>query len=528
MKTLSKSLLALSAFAFFSTIAHAQTVVIHLVGSNTDRSANYNALAHILTNPTAVYIGSNLASANDSAWQGTLGGVTYQVECHWSGALTAIVGLTAPATNQYNFQPYLSSGTAVTPGGQSNFFSPFGLLPGVGGGHQLAASGSVSNPDFAKADAGFSPVFQATAALVPGAASTVNAATLNDLGPIYILPFAFVKSAAQTSDGDYAAYQDITDITGLAAQTLYGTVGGVSAQLLTGKVADSQAFVYPVGRDIDSGARVAAFAETGFGVGTPAVQYSVNTSGNAAAGPDATVASLTTFPNANFPTLGQGYSSGTNIATALENSGWDNPNLPNFNYGYGVGYLSAADTDTAITSGFEITGKVTDGLTTYSAAGTTGSNVTQSVAAGNNVYIVGTNAASQNLPTTPYTTVSSVVGSGAGASITLAKALPTTDTSYTVLIDTLTGTGYVRPQLLTFNGVALTQANVNNGKYQFWEYSHFYIPGSTPNALESALVSDLSTTDAKVSGYLLSSQTTGTAPNTLTASKSAEGKPIHF
>jgi hypothetical protein len=522
MKTLRKSLFAFAAIALLSTTAHAQTVVVHFVGSNTDRSATYNALAHILTNPTAVYIGSNLASANDSAWQGTLAGTTYQVECHWAGAVTGIVGLTAPATNKYNFQPYLSSGTAVTAGGQSNFFSPFGLLPGVGGGHQLASSGSVTNPDIASADVGTSVSFQTTAAQVPGAYAAVTASTLTDLGPVSVIPFAFVKSAAQTTDGDYTAYTHVTDITGIAAQTLYATADGVSAQLLTGNTSDAQAFLYPVGRDIDSGARIAAFAETGFGVGTTPVQYSVNTVGGAAPGPDATVASLTPFPNASFPTLGQGYSSGTNIATALEVSGWDNPNLPNFDYGYGIGYLGAADTDTAVTAGFQITAAVTfNGTsTTFIAAGTTGSNVTQTIAAGDNVYLVSSTAASQAIPATPFAQVSSA----SGTSVTL-NAAPAAGT-YTVLIDTLPAS-YIRPQVLTFNGVPLTQANVNNGKYQFWEYTHIYIHGgSSPSALVSALLSDLSSTDAKVSGYLLSTMTP--AGGAGTTAKAAEGKPIHF
>jgi len=516
MKSICKSLIALSALALVSTTAHAQTVV-HLSGSTAYRSAVYNALAHILTNPVAVYSGSSLAGANIATFQGTIGSTTYEVRCHFTGSVTGIAGLTVPASNQYSFLHY-AGGSAVIPGGQSNFFSPYGLVPGAGGGASTTAATFTE-----QTDAGFSDAFQATAALVPGASSTVNAATLTDLGPVGILPFAFLKSAAQTGDGDYAAYQDIKDITGLAAQTLYGTVGGVSAQLLTGNVADSQAFVYPVGRDVDSGTRIAAFAETGFGVGTPSVQYSVNTSGGAAAGPDASVASLTTFANANFPTLGQGYASGGNVATALENSGWDNSNLPNFAYGYGIAYLGAADTDTAITAGFQITANVTGGSATYTAAGTTGSNVAETIAAGDNVYIVSTTAASQAIPTTAYTTVSSFNSST--KLVTLATALPAG--TYNVLVDTLPAS-YVRPQFLTFNGVTLNQTNVNDGKYQFWEYEHFFIAGSTPNALESSLLSQLVSTDAKVAGYTLSSMTTGTAPNTLTASKSAEGKPIHF
>src|ERR1700722_2296690 len=125
MKTLCKSFFALAALALVSTTAAQAATVVHISGSTAYRSALYNALAHILSSPTAVFVGSNLAGANDAAFQGTIGSTTYQVECHMGGSVTGIAGLTVPASNHYNFLKWDASAAAVTAGGQSNFYSPY-------------------------------------------------------------------------------------------------------------------------------------------------------------------------------------------------------------------------------------------------------------------------------------------------------------------------------------------------------------------------------------------------------------------
>jgi len=509
MKTLCKSFIALAAIAMVSTTAaQATTQVVHLSGSTAFRAAAYNAIARALTSPSATYIGSSLASANDAAIQGTLGGVTYQVECHWSGSLTGIVALTAPATNKYNFEKYVSGTSApVTVGGQSNFYSPYGLLPSVGGGAPIASSGSPtgSNIDNANSDAGFSDAFQATATEVtPIAASTP---ALNDT-LVGVLPFAFLKGSANTADVDYPAWQRLTDITANNAATLYAA-GGLSFQLLDGNVADVGVTAIAVGRDEDSGTRVAAFAESGFGVGNTPNQFEIATSGGKANGPDATIVALNLQTNSTFPTISGGYASGGNVADAISTSGWD------ANGGYAVAYIGAADTDGAITEGFEITANQTRATAnTYVVAGLTGSKVSETVAVGDNVLVDSPLA-------TPIGTVTAI----SGTTVTVSATLPTG--THAFLIDTLTNKGYVRPAFLTFNGVALTENNVLNGKYQFWEYEHFFTTNSINSAvlpLTNAVVNNLLTQDAQVAGYLISSLTTTNG----TLGKSAEGQPINL
>jgi len=524
MKTLCKSLFALTAAALVSTTAARANVTFHVSGSTAFRAAAINAITRILAPTQAVYIGSSLAGANDCAFQGTLAGVTgpVTVECHFGGSITGIVGLTQPASNHYHFQTFdtttggaanTSAARAATAGGQSNFFSPYGLLPSAGGGYKLAASGAVANPDNAATDVGFSDAFQGTATLVTSAAASSPALVDTQVG---VLPFAWMKSSAKTTDTDYAAWQRFTDITSNNAATLFGS-GGLSFQILDGNSADVAVNAIAVGRDEDSGTRVAGFAESGFGVGNSPSQYEITTSGGAAAGPDAVVASLVLQSDVAFPTIGGGYGSGGNIADAFATTGWDAAG------GYGVAYIGAADTDGAITEGYQITAGVTGGGTTYTAAGLTGSKVAESIAAGNNVYIENSTPGANN-GFTFLGTVSSV--NNITKLVTLSTAIPAG--THAIIVDVLTGTNYVRSAFLTYNGALLSQANILNGKNSFWEYEHYFTPaaGLTGDKLtvSNALSSDLISTDAQVAGYLIGALVTGNG----TLTKSQEGATINL
>jgi hypothetical protein len=72
-------------------------------------------------------------------------------------------------------------------------------------------------------------------------------------------------------------------------------------------------------------------------------------------------------------------------------------------------------------------------------------------------------------------------------------------------------TGYVAPSALTFNGVALTKANVANGTYSFWTYEHFLTQGPLANAgtFANSLFNQLKNTDATVAGYKVSDLNSG-------------------
>ena len=89
--------------------------------------------------------------------------------------------------------------------------------------------------------------------------------------------------------------------------------------MLTGNSADDSTPVLAVGRDADSGTRLDAFAESGFGVFTLPIQFQVDINAGV-------VTNLEFYPaqtiNTVFYDLGQGgYSGGGSVATALNTPG---------------------------------------------------------------------------------------------------------------------------------------------------------------------------------------------------------------
>lgn len=590
-------MVALTALALVTTSVAQASVIFRLSGSTAYRAAVNNAIPHILTGCTGNYIGSNVAGANDIAFQGTLAGVTgtVTVECHWTGSLTGVVALSNPSANKYNFLAYDSAHAAtITAGAQANFYSPYGLLPSAAGGYQTASSGSVTTAETdggagaLNSDAGFADCLQSTATEVTSTAATTP--SLNDT-LMGVLPFAFVKGAAGTGDTDYATWQRLTNITSSNFIALW-TAGSLPAQLLTGNTSDLTVSTYAVGRDEDSGTRIAAFAETGFGVSSGETQNEVTTVGGAATGPLATVSSLVTLTSTVFPTIGGGYSSGGNVANAISCQGWDAAGS-----GYPIAYLGAADTDTAFTEGINVTPNVTGGSTTYTASGLTGNNSGIDVIAnGDPVYVDSlstqyttvesgsglvyssatisggtgspiTGAVTVTVPSTAGIAINDVVTAASTSAITIPSGTkvtaftPTTFTlsasasangtaqliltpttgntvtlntalpagTHTILVDVLPST-YKRPQFLTFNGVALSEANIVGGEYPFWEYEHYLTPsgGLTGDkaTVSSALVSDIQTTDCQVAGYPLSALYYSAYGISL--GKSYEGGPINF
>jgi len=501
MKALKKLLFATVALAAASiTAAPAATVTIHLAGSTAYRSAVHNAIAHILTSPTGAYIGGNLAGASYSVIQGTVGSDTVIFETAWNGSITGIKAITAPSTNKF---PMLLPGgntlTAVTASGQSNFYSPYGLAPGVSGGSQVASSGTPATVagatlgttyENANADVAFSDLFQSTAGLADAVAKTPTLAA-NRQGVLGILPFAFVKGAANTGDADYATWQRITDVTSNNVVALYQS-GQFSAQLITNNSADLFVFLSATGRDVDSGTRGSAFAESGFGVGNAPTQETISVT---TAGPAGTVTGIT-------PTT-SGESSGGTLASKISTPGFDSAVG-----GYPLAYLGASDTDTLITEGYAITVGVTGGSNTYTAASlnAVGSG---SIATGNSVYV-------DTLGGTALGTVTGI----AGNVLTLSASIPAG--THTLVVDTKGG-GYVRGTFLTFNGVALNKSNIQNGKYQYWEYEHYYL-AAAPTTYVTSLINQLVNTDANVAGYYLSDMTNGGA----TVFKNSEGQPINI
>src|SRR5271170_1614848 len=136
MKTLKKFFVAAYALATIASSAQAD-VTIHITGSTAYRSAVHNALAHILSSPTAAYVGSNLAGANQAVFKGTISGITgnVYVETVWNGSISGQNALVNNPTTLAWISPsnIPGSGATVIPDGQTGFYTNFGLTAGAGG-----------------------------------------------------------------------------------------------------------------------------------------------------------------------------------------------------------------------------------------------------------------------------------------------------------------------------------------------------------------------------------------------------------
>jgi hypothetical protein len=178
-----------------------------------------------------------------------------------------------------------------------------------------------------------------------------------------VVPFVFVANAST----------DVTDLAGLSMDPqkftyTWQSQGSMLLSFFTGVNADEATTVYPLGRDVDSGTRGTALAETGYGLNgsgiitSPVYQYYPYASTTAAnndtttgvVGVDSTlsnptIAALNFVPaesidGYSMPTGDGGYYSGGNLATGMSTtfaSGVTNTVL--------VTYLGVSDAKSALT-----------------------------------------------------------------------------------------------------------------------------------------------------------------------------------
>ncbi len=504
MKLLRNLIPAAALMAFASSVPALAAVsvpseTIHIAGSTAYRSAVNNAIANLMTHtgsPTtygqAAYIGTNLAGANIATFVGTIsnvnGGNPVAVEVYWSGSFSGQADLLSNPTTIPWISPSVvpTSGANAVPGGQSGFITNFGLSPGVGGGSQLASSGNPTSgqlapaaiADFALSDAfQTSGPFKANSVLLAGVTSggALEPASGNGTGKgeeVGIIPFVWVKGAANSGDTDYGTWKNILNITSLQAQQLL-SANNVPASYLTGVPGDSGVTLYVTGRDGDSGTRLDALAESDFGIFSTTDQYTFAVTAAMDGSSDVAGATMTSndvdqtyalAPNTVPTNNVGGYNSGGSMAKAMAASGEDAALS-----GYIIGYLGVADADTLLSPN----GK---------ADGSTGN------------------------PTLPsgYVNGADIEFNG----VSLSNPSNHADTTY----------GLNR---------------INQGAYSFWTYEHFFarpttetVPGgqqtytSVPDLLVVAgkVVSDLESTDANVAGYRTSQVTS--------ASRTVEGGVI--
>jgi hypothetical protein len=260
----------------------------------------------------------------------------------------------------------LVAATDSTPASGGNGFSTSGTNPAVT---------TTSAPDVVFSDVSF-PVAKA---IINSPNQTVYAHTsltsYANSSIVGIIPFVFV---ANGSTDVYSELQTLSAANKLSIDPqkfTYTWQSGGSALLsfFTGQNSDEATTVYPLGRDVDSGTRATALAETGYtlngsglgDVNTPIAQFapydnSTDLNANTATGiignntaTGATIAGLagypaegTTIDGYNLVLGNGGYNSGGNLAIGLSTefvSGTINTAV--------VGYLGVSDAVSALTSG---------------------------------------------------------------------------------------------------------------------------------------------------------------------------------
>jgi len=292
----------------------ANAATVYLTGSSAMRSTVYTALTApgvvFTTAPTVTVFdggttGNNAGSgANYMAFVGTAtaaaGGGSLTVQCHWSGSEAGIHDVAS---------------------GLSGTFIASGLLDGTDHGTNKPASFDTATVDLAMADN--AQVYSQYSVL----RGYPNIATNT---PVGVITFTFVRNPGTWTG---------TNITASMFRQAAGGFCPLAA--FSGNPADTSSYVYVSGRDKDSGTRVNAFGDTGFGIGTVPTQIQMNSAGN--------MVSVNGSYAGDF-----GFSSGGTLAKTMgaNTVGKDDPWQGTVGQGFAVvAYLSRGDADTAILAG---------------------------------------------------------------------------------------------------------------------------------------------------------------------------------
>ena len=281
--------------------ASAQTITIRITGSTAYRGQTHNAIGHILnTGYVFGYAGTSLGKAGQAEFQGTtiVGNIPVDIKTSWSGSVGGVQTL----ANNLTVSTWLAS-TNLTTGGTASLTGPYD---------------AATTADIAMSDS-----FQGSTAFTsPALVSKV----------VGVVPFQWVRNNG--------APATIGNVTSLLAQILLGT-GQIPLSQVTGLNADEGVLVTALGRDEDSGTRLDAFAESGFGIFTPPFQYQPTIVANAVTG----VAPwpVNTVNGTTYPLGHSGYSSGGTLAAAMGATG----SLAGSG-GWFITYLSTGDAATAV------------------------------------------------------------------------------------------------------------------------------------------------------------------------------------
>jgi hypothetical protein len=319
----------------------AQAGDLYLTGSTAFRSATHTAIKNIFDGGTLQFAfidnaAGTATESNSSAviYTGNVGGVAKIIKTHWSGSEAGVQSV----AGGFNVS-YLPDNTPVTPSG-----------------NKLAATTALT--DSVVPDVAMSDTFQTSSNFKAGTSKgnppngtyrnlnghTTGLPTGNIVG---IVPFKFVASDD--------APTGVKNMTSQIARALF-SVGKVPLSMWTGNVANHGTHAFAIGRDIDSGTRLTAFAETGLGALAVAKQYEpqkngarATTNGTGVGGDAVKVAALTnlwpveTINGIQEVTGNGGYNSGGTVALVLANHTAAGEFM--------VSYLGVSDAASAVANG---------------------------------------------------------------------------------------------------------------------------------------------------------------------------------
>lgn len=269
--------------------ANAQTV-IDVTGSTAGRAAVHSAIRTVVGG-TFAYNGNNLNAAGKAIFKGNIGTNPVIIRTSWSGSAAGV-------------RDVAQNNAAV-------WFARTNIDTVAANNSNINLANNTANTIQDVAEVAFSDVFQSSTIYKTPALFGVQPA---------IIPFKFYASAD--------APADITNLTGQTARQAW-SVGFVRQDYLTGDSADTNSYVYFTGRDPESGTRITAMAEVGYGVFGAVQQYQPTT--NATQVTDAVLWPAGTYAEGNG-----GFSSGGTVRQVLERNAFVN------DFGM-ISYLGSSD-----------------------------------------------------------------------------------------------------------------------------------------------------------------------------------------
>jgi len=366
--------LAAAAVLAFSSAGLASATTYHVTGSTAYRVADVSAEVQICggTSAYATYYGSSLTGASYSVVQNAATSPTIKFENYFNGSIAGDEALVDGVTT-LPFPAATTSTGSLTDTPTAVTTAPSAPSTVASGGRGLSAPTNNATlapytdieqvaPDLAFSDVSFDTADQIILASTDHTTrQPVNSAIVG------IVPFVFV------ANGSTDVYSELSGLS-IDPQKftfIWSSGGSATLSYLTGNntALDTNAVIYPFGRDVDSGTRASALAETGYflqGSGvitTPVAQFypyaSTAASGSntltGVIGVDTTLTSPTiaalnavpaeTIDGYAMPLADGGYYSGGNLSTGLSTAF-----APGTTETVVVGYLGVSDAKSAITA----------------------------------------------------------------------------------------------------------------------------------------------------------------------------------